>query len=305
MALDFRERLAGTLRGLTAPPIARGKRQAQVLALASNKGGVGKTTTAVNVASALARRGLEVLLLDLDPQAHVAHALGLAHGVHHQPLGQVLLGPLREVVEVALPTPWARLSVAGSDKSLGETEIALAGKIGREMQLSRALSVTRSHYDVILIDCPPNLGTLTLNALCAADHLLIPTDMSALALEGVSDIIRCVGFLRGTLGRPVQVMGIVTTRFDRRLITANTALEESMNELWGDRLMRTKIPQSSSLNGAHMAGLPIFDHAPKSAGATGYWALADEVIALLRLPQSVLAGIQPEGRVQRDDGARA
>jgi len=299
MALDLREKLADTLRGWTAPPIAKGKRQAQILAIASNKGGVGKTTTAVNVAVAFARRGAHVLLLDLDPQAHVATALKLNRGNGYTPLCAVLMGQLREVLEVALPTPWTRLTVAGSDKTLVETEMALSGKIGRELQLCRALNITRSHYDLIIIDCPPNLGTLTLNALCAADHLLVPTDMSALALEGVADIIGCVANLRNTLARPVEVCGIVATRFDRRLLTANAAITQSMTELWGDRLLRTQIPQSASLNAAHMAGKPIFDFAPKSSGAAAYDALTDELTPLLRLSPQAQLNLGWDQRVQQ------
>lgn len=302
MALDLRKNLADTLRGWTAPPIARGKRQGQVLAIASNKGGVGKTTTAVNVAAAFARRGAHVLLLDLDPQAHVATALQLHRGPGHTPLDSVLMGSLREVLEVALPTAWPRLTVAGSDKSLGETEMALSGKIGRELQLCRALNITRSHYDLIVIDCPPNLGTLTLNALCAADHLLVPTDMSALALEGVGDIIRCVASLRSTLARSVEVLGILVTRLDRRLLTSNTAITESMTELWGDRLLNTHIPQSASLNAAHMAGKPIFDFAAKSTGAAAYSALVDELTPLLRLSPQAQANLGWQQSVQHPDG---
>ena len=309
MALDLRERLADTLRGWTAPPIARGRRAAQVLAVASSKGGVGKTTTAINVALAFARRGAHVLLLDLDPQAHVAAALQLKRGAGYQSLDQVLTGQLREVIEVASPSPWARLTIAGSDKALGEAEMVLSAKIGKELLLHGALAVTRSHYDLIVIDCPPNIGTLTLNALCAADSLLVPTDLSILALEGVADIVRCVATLRQRLARPVEICGIVATRVDRRTGASNAAIMDSMTELWGDRLLRTQVPQSASINAAHIVGLPIFDFAPKSAGALAYGALADELTPLLRLsPQAKLGigwdeGVQrAQGRVQSDAG---
>lgn len=302
MALDLRERLADTLRGWTAPPIARGRRTAQVLAVASSKGGVGKTTTAVNVALAFARRGAHVLLIDLDPQAHVAAALQLKRGAGYQTLDRVLSGQLREVIEVAVPSPWARLTIAGSDKALGEAEMVLSAKIGKELLLHGALGVTRSHFDLIVIDCPPNIGTLTLNALCAADFLLVPTDMSILALEGVADIVRCVATLRQRLSRPVEICGIVATRVDKRLQGTNTAILNSMTELWGDRLLHTQIPQSASVNAAHVAGRPIFDFAPKSAGAKAYTALADELTPLLRLsPQAKLSIGWDEG-VQRAQG---
>jgi chromosome partitioning protein len=301
MPLDLRVKLADTFRGWSAPALARGKRAAQVLAVASSKGGVGKTTTAVNLAMAFSRQGAHVLLLDLDPQAHVAAALQLQRGTGYQPLDGVLMGHLREVIEVAQPTPWPRLTVAGSDKSLGETEMVLSAKIGKELLLHGSLAVTRTHYDLIIIDCPPNLGTLTLNALCAADLLLVPTDMSILALEGVADIVRCVHTLRHRLARPVEICGIVGTRLDKRLVTANAAITASLTELWGDRLLRTQIPQSSSINAAHIAGQPVFDLAPKSAGAIAYRALAHELIPLLRLSPHAKRNLGWDQSMQRQD----
>lgn len=283
MVMELRDRLAGKLRHLVATPLDKGERMARIVAVASNKGGVGKTTTSVNLARAFSRRGVRVLLMDLDPQAHVAASLKLDATPHMGRLGDVLLGRLRDVYEAVIPSAWAGLDIVGSDKTLGETEQVLAAKIGKELLLEGALEVARTHYDLIIIDCPPNLGTLTLNALCAADHLLVPSDMSVLALEGVADIINTVDTLRTRLSRRVELCGIVATRFDKRVTQMNDTIAQSFADLYGDRLLNTRIPQTSALNKAHLAGKPIFDFAPSSVGAQAYGALADELAPVLGL----------------------
>lgn len=291
MALDLRDRIAGRLRNLMTAPPEKGHRHATVLAVASNKGGVGKTTTAVSLAVALQRLGARVLLIDLDPQAHVSAAL---RSSPNGSLSEVFSGKLRDVCEAVYPSPWSELDLAGSEKTLAETEVVIAAKIGKELLLDGALAVARTRYDLIVIDCPPNLGTLTLNALCAADHLLVPTDMSVLALEGVSDILGAVDTLRMRLGRKLQVCGIVATRFDKRTTQLNTAIEQSFADLYGTsvRLLETRIPQTSSVNKAHLAGEPIFDHARSSPAAIAYQALALEVAPLIGLERLVPEAVQ-------------
>jgi chromosome partitioning protein len=283
MRLDLRDRIAGKLREFVSSNVQRGDKHASIMAIASSKGGVGKTTTAVNLAAAYAQHGLRVLLVDLDPQAHVAASLKASPRRADGTLSDVLLGKQREVQEVVYDSGWNNLTLAGSDKKLAETEMILSTKIGKEMILSAALEVTRSHYDLIVLDCPPNLGTLTLNALCCADTLLIPSDMSVLALEGIGDILTAVDTVCERLGHKLTIAGIVATRYDKRVSRTNDTITEGVQNLFGDALLQTRIPQSSALNRAHMAGKPIFAFDQRSKGARAYGALAREIASTLRL----------------------
>ncbi len=283
MANNIRNRIAGRLRNLMAEPLDKGHHEAITVAIASSKGGVGKTTTSVNLAVAFAQRGVKTLLIDLDPQAHVAASLRAQAPATGMTISDVLLGRAREVCEVAYPSECPNLDLAGSDKGLAETEMVLSAKIGKELILEGALEITRSRYDLIILDCPPNLGTITLNALCAADQLLVPSDMSMLALEGVGDILATVQTLRTRLHRQLGVLGILATRVDGRATRMNSDIEESVNDLYGNRMLKTRIPQSSPLNKAHLAGKHIFKFAPRSPGALAYTALAAELAPRLAL----------------------
>ena len=167
--------------------------------------------------------------------------------------------------------------------------MVLSAKIGKELILEGALETTRSRYELIILDCPPNLGTITLNALCAADQLLVPSDMSMLALEGVGDILATVQTLRSRLQRQLDVLGILATRVDGRATRMNSDIEESVNDLYGNRMLKTRIPQSSPLNKAHLAGKHIFNFAPRSPGAVAYANLAAELAPRLALSGSQAA----------------
>lgn len=268
------------LAGLADEP---GRSKARVIAVAAQKGGVGKTTTAVNLAVALARfANQRTLLVDLDGQGHVATSLAsMYEDGSPVSLSDVLLGHGRDLLEIVHPTRIDLLSVTPSDKGLASAEGVLAGRIGKEFLLRGALRKARERFDVILLDCPPNLGNLTLNGLMAADACLVPCDMSVLAMAGVADLLAVVETLQYRLDHHVQVLGVLPTRVDRRNVKVTESVLKGLQETYGDLLMETRIPVSSALARAQMQGVPVFDFDPAAAGAVAYRALSDEVVARL------------------------
>lgn len=267
---------AGGWAGLPASARAR------VLAVAAQKGGVGKTTTAVNVAVAAARfQGLRTLLVDLDGQGHVETALAahLAEPPGDGPsLSDILLGRQRDLLEAVRPTRIPGLFVTPSDKGLAATEGILSGRIGKEFLLRGVLHRARERFDLLVLDCPPNLGNLTLNALAAADACLVPCDMSILALSGVSDLCAVLDTIRERLGHPIALLGIVPTRVDRRNARLTEAVLAELAGTYGPLVCRTHVPVSSALARAQMEGVSVHDFDPKSSGAVAYRVLADEVV---------------------------
>ncbi|PIE19154.1 MAG: chromosome partitioning protein ParA [Proteobacteria bacterium] len=271
------DQLRRFMRGERA--LTRGERDAVVIAICAQKGGVGKTTTAVNLAAGLAQReGKRTLLIDMDGQGHCASALHAElRGTATDSLSGILLGRRRDVQEIALKTNVDDLWMVPSDKDLGAAEGIMAGKIGKEFLLRSALRIARTHYDAVVIDCPPNLGNLTVNALLAADWLLVPCDMSMLSVEGVDDIFDTVDTISDTLGHQLSVLGVLRTRYDARNQKVNEAVEASL-ERYSRHVLPTVVPVNTTLAQAQLAGHPIFSFAPTCRGAMAYQALVTEVI---------------------------
>lgn len=280
--------LMTTLRRLAEPAADQepAPARARVLAVAAQKGGVGKTTTAVNLAVAAARfQGLRTLLVDLDGQGHVETALSahLAESPGEGPsVSDVLLGRHRDLLELVRPTRVQGLFVTPSDKGLAATEGILAGRIGKEFLLRGVLRRARERFDLVVLDCPPNLGNLTLNALAAADACLVPCDMSILALSGVSDLCAVLDTIRERLGHPIALLGVVPTRVDRRNARLTEAVLTELTATYGDLVFQTHVPVSSALARAQMEGVSVHDFDPKSSGAAAYRALMDEVVTRFR-----------------------
>jgi chromosome partitioning protein len=260
--------------------------RARVLAVAARKGGVGKTTTTVNLAVAMARYfKLEVLMVDMDGQGHVTEALSaVIRDRGGASLSDVLLSSGREVRrvedlnDIAVPTSEERLYVTPSDKGLAVTEGILSGMIGREFLLRNVMRKAAARFDVIIFDCPPNVGNLTLNALVASSHVLVPCDMSVLSLAAVGDIVGVVDTVNEQLGHNLQVLGVLPTRVDRRNGRLTDEIMAELERSWGSRMCRTRIPANTSLARAQMSGVPIFDFEPRSAGAVAYRKLAAEAL---------------------------
>ncbi|MEP6920376.1 MAG: ParA family protein [bacterium] len=249
----------------------------KIIAIANQKGGVGKTTTAVNLAAVLATNGLSVLLVDADPQGNATSGVGIPRGSFRKSLYHALV--LSEAIQtIILPTEIPRLHVVPANKDLTGAEIELVEGERREYKLRDAISPLDSDFDFILIDCPPSLGLLTLNGLTAAKSLLVPIQAEYYALEGVTELFDTLARIRRLHNPTLTIEGLLLTMYDERT-KLSSAVASDLRDFYGQQVFRTVIPRNVRLAEAPSYGKPIILYDPHSKGSDAYTELAKEIIA--------------------------
>ncbi|HKK01573.1 MAG TPA: AAA family ATPase [Desulfuromonadales bacterium] len=249
---------------------------AQVIVIANQKGGVGKTTTAVNLAASLAAAEKRTLLIDMDPQANACSGLGLDKSSQELTVYNALLGEV-SAKEIVVKTSLAQLDILPSNTDLIGAEIELVTALARETKLQGVINELKGDYDYILIDCPPSLGLLTLNALTAADSVLIPLQCEFYAMEGLSQLMNTIRLIQKELNPRLKLRGILLTMFDGRNNLSHQVSDE-IRKHFGDQVFQAVIPRNVRLSEAPSHGLPVLLYDITSRGATAYLDLAKEII---------------------------
>lgn len=251
--------------------------QTKVIAIINQKGGVGKSTTAINLSAALGEMGKQVLLIDLDPQGNSSSGLGVEKNRVSRCIYDALLNDI-PLTDIIIPDVSKGLDVVPATINLAGAEVELVSEMARENRLKDAIGPMRGRYDYVFIDCPPSLGLLTINALVAADKLLIPIQCEFYALEGVTKLLDSMKRVKSILNPSLDIFGIVLTMYDSRTNLANQVVNE-VRSFFGDEVFETLIPRTVKLSEAPSYGQSILEYAPDNKGALAYNDLAKEVIA--------------------------
>lgn len=248
----------------------------RTIVIANQKGGVGKTTTAINLSASLAEMGQKVLVIDIDPQGNTSSGLGVEKDKIENTVYELLLGESQ--METCIQKEvFKNLDMISSNINLAAAEIELTGFQEKEYILKKAVDKIREGYDFIIIDCPPSLNTLTVNAMCAADTVLVPIQCEYYALEGLSQLMKTVELIRGRLNEKLEIEGVVFTMYDARTNLSLQVVENVKSNL-DQKIYKTIIPRNVRLAEAPSYGMPITEYDSKSTGAESYRLLAEEVI---------------------------
>ncbi|MFH1713474.1 MAG: AAA family ATPase [Candidatus Jacksonbacteria bacterium] len=250
----------------------------KIISIVNQKGGVGKTTTAINLASFLAYLGKKILLIDMDPQANATSGLGIKYqdllvNIYHSlidehPLDKIILGEEED-----------RLHLAPAGNDLAGANIELVSHPEREFRLAEKLAVIKNKYDYVIIDCPPSLGLLTINGLVAADELLIPVQAEYYALEGLGQLLQTIDLIKAHLKPKLEILGAVITMYDRRTVLSRGVLED-LYKYFPNKILKSVIPRNVRLAEAPSFGQPILNYDPASTGAKAYERLAKEILSI-------------------------
>ena len=247
-----------------------------IITIANQKGGVGKTTTAINLSAALAHKGVSTLLVDLDPQSNATISF-----VEPQEVGRSMYDVLVEgadMSEILLKTPLDHLDLAPSRIAMAKLETSMVGELDAHFRLKDCLKDVVTQYDTIVIDTPPTLGLITVSAMVAATHLLIPIQSSYFALEGTDDLLETIEKVKARANPDLQILGVLITLHDRRTVLGRD-ITDQIGRVFGDRVFRSMISRSVRLEESPAHRASIFEHAPESTGAVEYFALCEEVLS--------------------------